>query len=829
MQLVGDLLRMMRWALRGALFLCFLGLAACQSGEERAEEHYQSAIALRDSGDFDRARVEFLNVFQNNGRHRGARSDFAAMLRDQGDLRGSYSQYLRLVEQYPDDVEGRIALAEMALQFSNWEEAARHGARVLEMGLQEDPRVTVIEVYLDYLDAIEEDDAPARRAAFDQAALLQAAQPDNLLLRRLEIDHLLREGDSEAALAELDLALEAEPDNRLLHDLRLALLVDLERRDAFEAQLNDMLERFPSDEELPGMLMRFYMAEQDIPAAIAFLYEQAEEAESTDTRNDALAALVQLRLGSEGDEAALAEIDRIITEHPDDNVMFRVLRASIQYDRGDSDGAVTALEAMLEEELSQVEQGQIRVMLARILVRQGNPVGARALVEQVLEVDSVNAEALKMQAAWLIEEDEVNRAISLLRSALDNNPDDSQALTLMAEAHGRNGNRDLAREFLSLAVEASNSAPAETLRYTATLVEQERYLIAEELLVDALRLAPANVDLLAALGELYIRMEDWPRAEQVENRLQEIASEAALARGDALRAQRLASQGRLGDAVAFLEQLASESGTNDLSAQLAVLRARLATGNRDGALSFAESLVEQAPDEPAYQLALAATQTALGDLAAAEASYRALTETVPQAQQAWLGLIRALNGQGRNVEAEAVLEDALAALPDALDLLWAQASFREQAGDIDGAIEIYELMYERLPNSEVIANNLASLLGTYRDDDESLERAWVVARRLRGIEIPPFQDTYGWLAYRRGQYDEALEHLEPAAAGLASDPVVQFHLGMAYLAVGRRDEALAQLRLAVELAGPDDPRPQFDIARENIVDLEADAGTEADQ
>ncbi|MEM9523559.1 MAG: tetratricopeptide repeat protein, partial [Pseudomonadota bacterium] len=198
------------------------------------------------------------------------------------------------------------------------------------------------------------------------------------------------------------------------------------------------------------------------------------------------------------------------------------------------------------------------------------------------------------------------------------------------------------------------------------------------------------------------------------------------------------------------------------------------------------------------------------------------------AQQAWLGLIRTLNGQGRPEEAETALQAALEALPEALDLLWAQASFRERAGNYEGAIEIYEAMYERAPNSEVVANNLASLLSTYRDDDVSLERAWIVARRLRGIAFPPFQDTYGWLAYRRGDYDVALDHLEPAAAGLPDDPLVQFHLGMTYAALERTEDALEQLNQALEIAGEEDTRAQFDTAREEIARLEALVAAEAE-
>ncbi len=810
---------------RPFLVLAVVGLlAACQSGEERAQGHYENALALMAEGDFDRARVEFLNVFQHDGQHRDARADFAAMQRRQGELQESYSQYLRLVEQYPDHVEGRIALAEMALQFGNWEEARRHGSRAIEEAPQEDPRIAVIALYLDYLAAIEDGDAPARREVFDRAAALIAEAPHNPLLRRLSIDHQLREGELTAALATIDAALEDEPQNRMLHDIRLSILVDLEREDAFEAQLITMLDRFPEDGELPGLLLRYYLSQGASDQAVRFLRDQAAAATEADAREDALAGLIQLLMQTEGPEAALAELDAILAAGTGRPAIFGALRASIRFEQGESDAALAELEEILEGELSVVETGQVRITLARMLLASGNPVGARAQVEQTLESDPGQSEALKMQAAWLIEEDEADRAIASLRTALETDPDDPQALTLMAQAHDRNGERTLAREFYALAVEASGAAPAETLRYVRILIEEdEAYLTAEGLLIDALRLQPGHPELMATLGQLYIRMEDWPRAEQVEASLREAGDETSLRIASGLEAQRLAAQGRNEEAIAFLESFADSTGLADTRAQIAVIRARLASGDATGAVQFAEQLAADAPDEIAYRFTLAATQSAVGDLAAAEAGFRALTEEAPEAQQAWIGLIRALNGQGREDEAAAVLDEALTVLPEALDLLWAQASFRERNGDYEGAIALYELMYERAPGAEVVANNLASLLSTYRDDEESLERAWAVARRLRGAELPPFQDTYGWLAYRRGEFQDALDHLEPAAAGMPDDPLVQYHLGMTYLALGRDADALAQLRRAVELAGAEDRRPQFAAARDEIARLEAEA------
>jgi tetratricopeptide (TPR) repeat protein len=463
-----------------------------------------------------------------------------------------------------------------------------------------------------------------------------------------------------------------------------------------------------------------------------------------------------------------------------------------------------------------------------MLITNGNQVGARALIEEVLATDATQLDALKIKASWLIEEDEPSEAIALLRSALDASPDDVEALTLSAQAYARSGDRNLAREFLALAVEASNSAPEVSIRYANLLTAEERFLAAEEVLIDALRLAPGNLEILSSLGELYIVMEDWPRAEQVEDTLRRQETQPAARIADGLRAGRLAAQGNMDDAIAFLEDLAQQGGGQDLAAEIAVVRARLGNGDEEGALAYLDALLAENPDNFTLQFIQATVWTAVGMFAEAEEGYRSLIEQRADVEDLWIGLIRALYAQGDIEGAEAALAEGLEALPQGLNLLWAQASFREQQGDYEGAIELYEMMYERAPNQPVIANNLASMISTYREDAESLERAYAIARRLRGSDFAPFQDTYGWIAYRQGDYDEALEHLEPAAAVLVDEPLVQYHLGMAYAAVGRNEEALAQLTRALQLAGPEDTRAQFETARAEIARLQGGAPSEAE-
>lgn len=815
-----------------------LTLAACQSAEERAEGHYQSALALLAEGDLDRATVEFRNVFELNGTHVEARRTYAQALREAGRISEAYGQFLRLAEQLPDDVETRIVLAEMAMDTQNWAQLRVHGERILSLvpaELRDDARIDVIAVTLDYSGALEADNVAARRDAALAAARVLETSPDALALRRIIIDNALRDNDTATALTLVDEALARAPGNRELHNTRLQLMAGLEDAEGVTTQLGTMIDLFPEDQELVSALLRFLVARGEIDEAEAVLraridVSEGEQAEILRT------TLVQFLIQSRGPEAALTEVSALIEAFPD-TLTFQLMQASIRFAMGETDAAIAQMEGMVEGAGTEpsVETDQARITLARMYMGTGNPVGARRLIGEVLANDATQTDAMKMEAEWLISDDRADDAVALLRRALNEAPNDTEAMTLMARAHQRNGNHDLVRDFLSLAFDASNAAPAETLRYADHLIGDELYLAAEEVLITALRLQPGNLELLNRLGTTYLLMEDWGRAEGVETSARRQNTEAATALADGLRAARLTAQGQMADAIGFLQDLAEgEDGSENLAAQVAVVRALLADGQTEAALTYTREAVAGAPDNLALLLAQAAAEAANGDPDAAIATYRQITELAPTFERGWIELIRATYASGDRDRAEAVLDDALATLPEGLNLLWAQASFLEQAGDVDGAISIYERLYQEMPDSPVVANNLASLISTYREDPENLERAYAIARRLRGTEVPPLMDTYGWIVFRRGDIEEARPYLAGAAEALVDDPLVQYHYGMLLAASGDRDAAIAQLSLALELAGPDDPRAQFETARAELARLEAapdgeETGTETGQ
>ena len=807
-----------RAALLGSAMLL---LVACDSAEERAEGHFNSSLELIASGDVERALVELRNVLSLDEFHVEGRRLYAETVRERGNFSDAYANYLRLAEQDPNDLDARLALSQMAIEAQNWDEVARHAEPLINAS-ERMQGVDIIELVLEFRAAALADEDTKMKDLTTEAIALVDSNPDDITLLRVIIEGLSRQNRIEDTLEYIDRAIALEPDSQFFYGMKSSVFAQLEDFDALENHLRATVAAFPEDASTKGSLVRLLTALGRPETAEDFLREQIAE---TEDNIDLQIALISFIRETRGSDAALEEIEASI-ERYEENAVLRALRSGLLFDSGDREAAITEMQSLVDDSTPADDQtNDFRVTLARMLIADGNDVGARQLVEEVLAQDPSKSAALKLSARWLIESDQVADAINALRRALDQEPQDFEAMSLMAQAHQRAGETELAQDMLSLAAEASNYAPQETLRFVRTLVAGERFRPAEDALIRALRQAPADVPLLQALGEVHLRMQDWPRALQVEATLRRVGTERANGLADSLRLQILSRRDGRDQAIAALEEIARSSDAG-VASQVALLRARIGSGEREEALEIANEIVSSQPDNPSIGMVLGGTQLALREYEDAEATFARITEAVPTLENAWVQLIRAQSAQGRLDAARGTLDDALVANPNAPNLLWAQATFLERANDIDGAIEIYASMYERDSGVLVVANNLASLLATYKTDDESLERAFSIARRLRGTEVPPFQDTYGWILHRRGQSEEAIEYLEPAAAALANDPIVQYHLASAYEAVGRSEDALAAYQRALELVDENDPRPQIEIAQSAVERLMAGAATE---
>ncbi len=116
----------------------------------------------------------------------------------------------------------------------------------------------------------------------------------------------------------------------------------------------------------------------------------------------------------------------------------------------------------------------------------------------------------------------------------------------------------------------------------------------------------------------------------------------------------------------------------------------------------------------------------------------------------------------------------------------------------DQAAQCYEQVLRRTPNNPLTLNNYAYLLA---EANTRLDEAEAMANRALAAEPknPIYLDTLGWIYYRQGRYQQAVQLLEQAVQDAPQEPELRYHLGMAYWMRGRLPEARVELRKAANL------------------------------
>src|SRR5690606_27618400 len=138
-----------------------------------------------------------------------------------GNLREAYSQYLRLIEQYPNDLAGLKALSEMAADSGEWADAEAFVTRALAVA-PDDLSLKATRILVTYGKAVERSDSAAILRAVDAARALREKEPDNQTLYKVIIDDLIRGQSLSQALDELNKVIAVAPKEKLFYAQRLS-------------------------------------------------------------------------------------------------------------------------------------------------------------------------------------------------------------------------------------------------------------------------------------------------------------------------------------------------------------------------------------------------------------------------------------------------------------------------------------------------------------------------------------------------------------------------------------------------------------------------------
>ncbi len=786
-------------------------LTGCYDKQERAQEHFESALALFDDGDDARAMVELRNVLQNDGQHFEGRKLIAETLLAQGDMEGAYAQYLRLIEQYPDTVEIRRLLAELSLDTGNRREFERHSAAAIEMdpSLPAHQALGLMQTY--FAARQSNDDITAAQTAEDALALL-AANPELDTALRLLVDWHATGPDPASALPYIDNLLSRHPSSHSLMMARVRTLQAAGRDEDVGETLRALHDLAPDDEQIASMLLTWFVSRDDLAAAETFLRARAG---ADDSPADGHLNVVDFLAQTRGIPTALAELDRLqqANGETDLGLRYAAQAAAIRFETGETRDP--AAMADIVEKITDIGiKNDAQIVLANMYRVLGDPAKVEALNDEVLARDPSHVEALVIRGSFHLRDNDPSSAVSDLRTVLDQAPRNTAALLLLANAHQLLGNVALAEQRLAQAVEFSDAAPQSAIPFAQFQIRRGNLSAADRVLNDSL----ANVFSVEAAdlrAQILLQQGNMDAARNLVAQLANSTNPDANALARSLQVNILFNENQIEDSLSFLRNTLDEDGdgTDDLGTELQLLRIQMLTGRFDEAHTQLSALRDRFPDSEALPVIEANLLSMEGRTEDAIALFEAALETDPDQLIAIQRLYGLLQQTGDADAASALLQSSLARQPDARPLILLRALEQEQARQYEAALANYAALYAADPTDLVVINNYASMLAYYTDDADSLALADRISGPLKGSIEPAFLDTLGYIQLRQGALDDAILNFVTAARALPENPTLAFNLATAYAQSGRVDEARNEFERGFDLAQGLSIVPKLDEAR----------------
>jgi tetratricopeptide (TPR) repeat protein len=779
------------------ILLSLFAMTGCKSPEERAQAYYENGVKLLKQGDPIRASLEFRNALRVKDNFVPALYSLGLAEEQQGHFDSAAKIYLAVRERSPDHVDSRVHIASMLAMAGQFDDAQKFADEAYSLA-PSDPKVLALKAAV----ALKRENRGDAVRFADAALKIDPKNVDALIVRAAE---RLAASDPSGALAFLDRSRKSDQTDVTLQLLRINVLSALQDEQGVEGVFKSLIKFYPEDPAFRKGLVRWYLSRGRTADA-----EQVLRQVTIDNPNDTQAELdvVAFLKEKKGVDAAKAELLSRIQEGGK-AFPFKLALAQLTFASGDYSGAVEQMrELIAETDRSSTDGIAAKLQLARMMMSRNDTADAEQLVQTILADDGKNADALTLRATIHMRNGRLADAIEDLRAATNEAPQSGPLRELLADAYERNGDVTLAEEEYAKAA-ASGQGPAAGIKYAQFLLRYGKLDQAERALTNLSVAEPRNKQVLALLAQVKLAKQDWVGAQKLSDALRTLDNGADEHTADRILASALAGEKKYKQSVKLLES-ALAAGTKDYDSSVAALvRTYLQAGEPAKAEEFLRSRVTSEPNDVQAHVLLGSVYSSAGKLDDAEEAFKAAIEKDPKSPLGYSALGEFYGKTKRFDLAEKTLREGLKHHGNDNVLRLLLAMTLNLSGQYDAAITEYETLLAADPRSTIAANNLANLLSEHRNDPASLDRAYSLASRFTDSEVAQFLDTFGWISYLKGKYDQAVLVLRKAADkapdSSPSAGAIQFHLAMTYKELGLTDRARETLKKAIRLLPKDSP------------------------
>ncbi|MDH5352848.1 MAG: tetratricopeptide repeat protein [Gammaproteobacteria bacterium] len=536
----------------------------------------------------------------------------------------------------------------------------------------------------------------------------------------------------------------------------------------------EIIPRAPGSDVFGEDSYRLLVAEMAIYSGEAALATEHYLALAKSQKNPAIAErAVRVAVYGENLEAAIEAAQRWLELDPE-RIDAKQVIASIYIRQGRVNEAFSYLNGVIQA--SELDDKPLFVSLLGVLAREKNTSTVLAVTRKIADAYPFRAYALYLHGMITAQSGEAEEALYFIDRAL--------AFEEIEGAHNARAKLLLKMErqeeaVVSLEKAIMRSPDDQSLRmtYARLLVDIKHYEKARGEFEKLHKASPDNVELLYTLGLLSLDAQRLDDAEMYLRKLVEMGERKGEAQYYLGRVNE--ERQRYDDAIDWYKQVHDGQYQFDSRLRIADMLGR-------------SGRIEEAHDYLKAMLKGSQSNASLVRIYLAEG-----------------GLLRSVDKYHEAVE---VYNTALGIVPGNNDLLYARAMTAQNIGRIDILEADLKAILKTEPDN---AHALNALGFTLADQTDRYQEAYELIKRA--IEIMPEDaaiiDSFGWVNYRLGRYEEAIKLLRQAFSQYA-DSEIAAHLGEVLWVTGRQDEARVIWKKALQKS-PNDPHIE-DVMRRFI-------------
>jgi tetratricopeptide (TPR) repeat protein len=455
-----------------------------------------------------------------------------------------------------------------------------------------------------------------------------------------------------------------------------------------------------------------------------------------------------------GDVEEVRKIATEMTKKAPDYLPGWTLLAEVVFKAQKYDEALALLENVFSRDPDYVDGRRLQ---GNVLLAKGD---TKKAIEGLERLDQTYPDSpiIKYELAGAyFKDNNIAQATLALDQAVSINPNYADAVLLLAQINIAVGHGEKVIEPLKRLLERKPDLKNASLLLAAAYSADDRFDDAIAVLEREAKLAPDDVQLRIALGKAY-------------------------------------SQAKRNDEARKAFAKAAQLAPDNLSPVDELVDLDLLEKHFDSARQRIQQQFEKTPDSPAAHYFEGKILVAEGKWDAAQAELHKALQLDPNFVAACDLLVQSYLATNKVPQAITELEAQLAKTPSAQALL-TLALLYERTGKFPQARDVYEKLLAVNPNFVLVLNNLAYL---YAEHLNNLDKAYELARKARDAQPqdPAIADTFGWVLYKRGDYQQALSLLQDSAEKAPDNPEIQFHLGMTAYMMGQTDVARAAFKKA---------------------------------